>query len=185
MKWARRALTGAVTALLAIGLPVTANAEVWYAADGRQPAVKGYGDISRLQVDNAPRKVYTKVLFHRAPDSILRVYYDTRRADPGPEFVLSVTIIDETYGVDHWDLNRIDRFHQRRLPRRDDVVCRGDRASLTQRLGVYAVMPRRCLAIGGMAPSSIRVSTWSFDRYDRHRDWAPSRHRFGPWLEPA
>lgn len=179
----------AVLVLAALLMPAPAQAERTDIRDGENRRMS-HGDISLVQVDHAPRKVFTTVKYHGwGTGEKLRVYYDTRKGNRGPEFVLDAYIITEAEVVDRWKLERIDSFRQGQRGKGRTIRCRGDRAAVTKTGGVATRVPRHCLEIKSKAPRKVRVSvySWAYRHdpslpYKTWYDWAPGRKSFGPWV---
>lgn len=178
---------GAALAVVAIGLTVAmaapALAERWNDRGSDNQEMER-GDISRVHVDHAPRKVFTKVRFHDGHGDVNRVYLDTRRDNRGPEFKAWIRFESGTHQVLDRGLNRVGAFN--RVGKRLD--CNGLRIVRAKENGLRYEIPRRCLKIEDDAPKSVRASVHTVSLTEgpsgarRMSDWAPAPFRFGPWL---
>lgn len=134
-----------------------------------------WGDIGRVVVRNAPHEVTVTV--QPAPHGKLADYYDiyldTDRSDPGPEVLIGTARTTEAYSVlsTGWfgDLSG-------RMP------CAGLADWRFGRSEVAVSVPRRCVTRAAKERvRRVRVSVHSSMAH-RTADWAPHRHRFGPWV---
>ena len=129
-------------------------------------------DVEWVRVNNGNRIEVTTSFENLRPHRIsgLTVYFDTRRRDRGPEFLIGGGL---NQGTD-WQAARIEnwRARNRHLLHRCDSDLRhhyqSDRATFS--------IARNCFH----DPRQIRVSVKA-QTTTRH-DWAPKRHRFYDWV---
>src|SRR5687768_7610373 len=53
----------------------------------------GVGDVTKVRVDHAPKRIYVETVFRVEPYDLLEVGLDTRKGRPGPEFYLLKTYL--------------------------------------------------------------------------------------------
>jgi hypothetical protein len=134
---------------------------------------RGLGDVIRVRVDHAPRRVYVDTVFRTRPYDILEIYFNTRKWRPGPEFVMYKT----PFGVTLW-----------RIPAKGDldrVRCRDMRVRYLPRRHTWAsYVNRACLANRkGTPPRRLRVRLLSAsDDFYFTRDWVPRKGGASRWV---
>jgi hypothetical protein len=172
-----------ITALFATALGLTAapaSAETWSGKDAAHDHVvpggedfEGRGDIVRVRVDHAPRKVYVDTEFRTGPYDEISIFLNTRKARKGPEFVLHKTFS----GVTLWTTGPGQRLVER-------VKCADKRVRLKGGDTWKAYVARDCLAHpDGTAPARVKVLVRSADdTYENALDWARGRNRATPWI---
>lgn len=172
---------GALLALLMVIPAGAASAAVWHQDDPRDYG-GGRGDLSRVRIDNAPRNLFVRVAFYRSYNYSDWVFLDTRRSDPGPEFVVDVNAWDD-YQDPEVGLSRVKRGWwpetSRRCPSLELSTKDGD---------LRFTVPRRCLGIKGKVPGAVRIAVASEgpdEESPAEHDWAPGVKRFGPWVRHA
>jgi NMD protein affecting ribosome stability and mRNA decay len=102
---------------------------------------------------------------------LIRVYFDTRPRDPGPEFAVT-----GTYGSEY-GMSRMETWTSRRqfIPWECGYRMRGDAAVGHTRI----VVPRRCLD----GPSRVRVAVLVQRGYPpTSTDWAKARRSWLDWV---
>jgi hypothetical protein len=135
---------------------------------------RGLGDVIRVRVDHAPRRVYVDTVFRTKPYDILEVWLDTRKARSGPEFYLLKT----PFGVTLW------RYRAEADDKR--VKCADKRVRYLPKKRTWAAyVNRACLATKkGKTPRQVRVRVLSAsDDYIFTRDYVPGRHRYSRWVQ--
>lgn len=169
-----------VLALTAVAAP--AHAERWSGSDPARDHVvpssgkdyRGRGDVIRVDVDHAPRRIFVDTVFRTGPYDEMTIFYDTRPGRRGPEFALYKTF----YGVTLYPSGPRHGFGDR-------IRCADLGVDLDHRTWV-AHVNRGCLrGPQGRRPAQVRVQVHSADEtYYNASDWAPGRHRSSPWLRP-
>lgn len=134
---------------------------------------RGLGDVIRVKVDHAPRRVYVDTVFRTRPYDVLEIYFNTRKARPGPEFYLLKT----PFGLTLW------RLAKGKDPKR--VRCRDKRIRYRPAQRTWAAhVNRSCLATKrGVKPRRLRVRLLSAsDDYYFTRDWVPRKGGASRWV---
>lgn len=164
-------LAGLVLAVLLVAPQGPAAADIHAYTDPREDIAAG--DISKVRINNAPRNLFVRVKFFDGHYDLTRIYIDTRRRNPGPEFVATV---DMSYGKRYLSID-LDRVR---------TGWRGQRNRKCGSLGVWisragnvnATVPRRCLKINGAKPRAARVAASEAAEGGGIHEWAPGRKRF-------
>jgi hypothetical protein len=168
----RARLVAGVALVAALTPAVSAQADVERFRDARGDAGSSV-DILRVRVDNSTidrSKVVVAVQQKnvRLGDSIT-IYFDTRRADRGPEYSISAFVDSEYVMNRHEFWGRVGRPVPFECGYR--LRIRDDRSR--------AVIPRRCLG----RPDEIRVAVKAVrTRPATSRDWARDRRTWLGWV---
>ena len=133
----------------------------------------GAGDVLKVRVDHAPKRVYVDTVFRTEPYENLEVNFDTRKARPGPEFYLLKTYL----GVTLW------RFKANGHAVREKCADKGVRY-LPKSKTWAAHVNRGCLrSPQGDTPQRLRVRVLSAsDDYYFTLDYVPGKHRYSRWV---
>ncbi len=132
----------------------------------------GAGDVIRVRVDHAPKRVYVDTVFHTEPYDVLEVEMDTRKGHPGAEFLFLKT----PFGLTLWRGGVGD----------DRVKCADKRLKYLPKQRTWAgYVNRGCLrSPNGDPPKQVRVRLLSAsDDYYFTRDYVPGKHRFSRWVQ--
>jgi hypothetical protein len=172
-----------VAALIAAALALTASPAAADRITIKDPAhdhvppgeddFHGYGDVVRVRVDHAPRRVFVDTVFRTEPYEVLEVHYDTRKSRPGPEFYL----LKNPYGLTLWRY-RADSDDER-------VRCADKRIRYLPKKRTWATyVNRACLANKlGVTPRRVRVRVLSAsDDYYFALDYVPGKRRYSRWV---
>lgn len=175
-----RTLLISLTVLALTSVAAPAHAERWSGSDPARDHVvpetgedyRGRGDIVRVDVDHAPRRVLVDTVFRTGPYDEMTIFLDTRPTRPGPEFAFYKTF----YGVSLYRSGPGHAFGRR-------LQCRDMDVTLDHRTW-RAQINRGCLrGPAGRRPAQVRVQVHSADEtYYMASDWAPGRGRLSPWL---
>jgi hypothetical protein len=137
----------------------------------------GVGDVIRVRVDHAPKRVYVDTVFRVEPYDNLEVELDTRKGRPGPEFYLLRTYL----GVSLWRYTD-QKGHTKRSKCADKGV-----KYLPKKRTWTAHVNRGCLrwpAKKGETPRQVRVRVLSAsDDYYFMLDYVPGTHRYSRWAQ--
>jgi len=179
-----RAAALAAGPLLTVALLVpSASADVWVIHDATGDGSGGtsggegkWGDIGTVRVGHGARYVWLTIrpAPGGGPADFYDVWVDTKRTDPGPEFVVSVSA-----EVSKWtSVRRAGRWGRLGGPRVCEVpTLQGPGYDGLVRMAV----PRRCLRTDGAIPKRIRVAVRTTMEYTL-ADWAPGVRSFGRWV---
>jgi len=177
----------AATATLSLIGPA-ASAEIWSVRDAHNETVAARkwdrGDIARVRVDHAPRMVYLTVRMDGTAGDEIATYVDTRAGNDVPEFEVRWS----EFRPGHWRLYRVDRWgFPSGTPGAVELSCgiQDADARLAAPAVVKLIVPRRCLALGGVKPERLRASVSSYVEGFTGADWAPGRHVYSPWIHRA
>ena len=132
----------------------------------------GAGDVVKVRVDHAPKRLYVDTVFRTEPYDVLEVEIDTRKARPGAEFLFLKT----PFGLTLW---RGDVGEER-------VQCADKRLTYLPRQRTWAgYVNRGCLrSPKGDPPRRVRVRLLSAsDDYYFTRDYVPGKHQFTRWVQ--
>lgn len=134
----------------------------------------GAGDVIRVRVDHAPRRVFVDTVFRTRPYDELQVDLDTRKRRAGPEFYLLKTYL----GVSLW------RITADQDPKRVRCHDKGVR-NLEKKKTWASHVNRACLkSPSGALPQQVRVRVLSAsDDYFLTRDYAPGEYKYTPWVQ--
>ncbi len=134
----------------------------------------GVGDVTKVRVDHAPKRVYVDTVFRVEPYDLLEVELDTRKGRPGPEFYLLKTYL----GVSLW------RYKAKRHTTREKCADKGVQYLPKQKTWV-AHVNRGCLkSPKGDTPQQVRVRVLSAsDDYYFTLDYVPGKHRYSRWVQ--
>ncbi len=137
----------------------------------------GVGDVIRVRVDHAPKRVYVDTVFRVEPYDNLEVELDTRKGRPGPEFYLLRTYL----GVTLWRYT-----DQKGHTKREKCADKGVKYLPKKRTWTTHVN-RGCLrwpAKKGETPRQVRVRVLSAsDDYYFMLDYVPGKHRYSRWVQ--
>lgn len=158
------------TALTAV--PASAQTR-WFHDPVGDTTHPGYGDIAHVVVHHKPKRVRIGVIVAPGTDlaDIHDIRFDTRKGNPGPEFLLTHYEGAAIYRVDRWsDMQGPVRCSPPEPKRYDG----GTRLVFTFR--------RACLKINGTMPARFRVNvvTWQEDGVD---DRLPGKRRWTGWVK--
>ena len=134
--------------------------------------LNGAGDVLKVRVDHAPKRVYVDTVFRTQPYDVLEVELDTRKGRPGAEFLLLKT----PHGLTLWRGGSLE----------DRVKCADKRLRYLPKQRTWAAhVNRGCLRWkNGDTPAQVRVRLLSAsDDYYFTRDYVPGRHRFSRWVQ--
>ncbi len=134
----------------------------------------GAGDVTKVRVDHAPRRVYVDTVFRTEPYENLEINFDTRKGRPGPEFFLLKTYL----GVTLW------RFKSNGHSTREK--CADKRVKYRKKQRTWAAYVNRgCLkSPAGTTPHQVRVRVLSAsDDYYFTLDYVPGEHRYSRWVQ--
>jgi hypothetical protein len=131
----------------------------------------GAGDVVRVRVDHAPKRVYVDTVFRVGPYENLDLSIDTRKGRPGAEFLLLKTYLGVTLWRDGQDT---------------PVKCADKGVRYLPKQKTWAAhVNRGCLrwAKKGDTPQQVRVRVLSAsDDYYFTRDYVPGRKKFSRWV---
>ena len=132
----------------------------------------GAGDVIKVRVDHAPKRVYVDTVFRTQPYDVLEVEFDTRKGRPGTEFLLLKT----PHGLTLWRGGFLE----------DRVKCADKRLRYLPKQRTWAAhVNRGCLRWKkSNTPRQVRVRLLSAsDDYYFTRDYVPGKHRFSRWVQ--
>jgi hypothetical protein len=132
----------------------------------------GVGDVTKVRVDHAPKRVYVDTVFRVEPYDVLEVEIDTRKGHPGAEFLFLKTPL----GLTLWRGGVGD----------ERVKCADKRLKYLPKQRTWAGhVNRGCLrSPNGDTPRQVRVRLLSAsDDYYFTRDYVPGKHRFSRWVQ--
>lgn len=175
--WPRRIVqltsTVAVTLSLIAAMTAPADANTATFSDRAHDANRGV-DILRVRVNNGPRIVVSVQFQELSRDSAggVSVFFDTRGADHGPEYVVHAGV---GYGTDYQAV-RIEGWRDRsgHLLLHCDLGLDLNYARDTATIDVK----RSCF----QHPGRIRVNVVRTGLHQGSEDYAPRRHRFYDWV---
>lgn len=161
----------AMTALLA----PSARAEIVWINDANDSPQE---DISAVKVTYGPKNLFVRVKYYGgSPDYWAYAWLDTKKADTGPEFVMTWDFM----APNRIDLRRVNNFQwgggKERTCAAMDMTYEGGE--------LLFKMPRGCLRIDKVTPTGLRVSVQSEDQGLPPDDWAPEYHKFSRWIQPG
>ena len=173
-----RLLIAAVLSAVLVGVGSPASAERITIKDPAHDHVPpggsdlgGAGDVIRVRVDHAPKRVFVDTVFRVEPYENLDVSIDTRRGRPGAEFLLLRTYLGVTLWRDGKD---------------KPVTCADKGVKYLKKQKTWAAhVNRGCLRWGkkGDTPRQVRVRVLSAsDDYYFTRDYVPGRKKFSRWV---
>jgi hypothetical protein len=169
-----------LSAVVLAMLPTSpASAAVWTKSDRNDRANWG-GDIAFVRVANAPRKLHVDTSMHYDRNNRglerIKVFVDTRRHNPGPEFRLTYVPAS-----DRIVLHRVGRF---RISGGTKRWCGGAEAFYgVSARAVHVEIPRWCMRIRGERPGAVRVAVRTSSPGGRIKDWMPRSRAFpAKWI---
>jgi hypothetical protein len=177
----RLLIAALVSGLALVGVASPASAERVTVDDPAHDHVQeggqdfhGAGDVIKVRVDHAPRRVFVDTVFRTRPYDELMVFYDTRKKRPGPELYLLKTHL----GVSLW------RITADQDPKRVRCHDKGVKYLVKEKTWASHVN-RRCLrSPGGSLPQQVRIRVLSAsDDYFFTSDYAPGEYKYTPWVQ--
>lgn len=170
----RRLVVALALALMAAMVPSTGHADTWSDTDPDN-ANMTYWDIWQYKLDNKQHRAAVAVDLEdfSFEGGGMRIFFDTRRHNAGPEFVLTLG-----WGTVDWDVKiaRVKDFDD--LPGAE-VDCDVYKFYATNEFAFG--VPRGCLKTKGVVPSALRIALTGIT--EKAVDWAPGSQVFGKWVQ--
>ncbi len=161
-------LAAAALTVTAVASPAAAEVKAITDPTGDSNKSPKAGDIGKVRVKHGPDKV--RLTVRHAPGGRLTDFYDFW-VDVDPENKGPELLVAASYDTEAASVYQVDSFGEY------DGEKRCGRAATFEDKRVKAVFPRSCFD----EPQRIRVATHTSSEEYPH-DWAPGRHRFGPWV---